>query len=225
MFTLPDLPYDYNALEPVISERTMRFHHDKHHAGYVATLNRLLSEAGETPTTLESVIRGALKSDDKKLFNNAGQAWNHSFFWDAMTPRREAPTGDLAAAIDSAFGTLDGLKAAFVAEGVGHFGSGWVWLVTGRANRLSVVSTHDANDTVTQAGTTPLLVCDLWEHGYYLDYQNDRKSFIEAWFDALPNWRFAAAQYAAAREGGEPWRHPAPTPAAPVKQEASSSAR
>jgi superoxide dismutase, Fe-Mn family len=213
MFTLPDLPYAYDALEPVISARTMRFHHDKHHAGYVNTLNRLLSEAGETPSSLEFVIRSALRSGDQKLFNNAGQAWNHSFFWDALAPQRQSPTGDLASAIDTAFGTLEGLKAAFVTEGVGHFGSGWVWLIADRARRLSVISTHDANDTVTQPDITPLLVCDLWEHGYYLDYQNDRKSFLETWFDALPNWRLAGAQYAAAREGGQPWRHPAPAPA------------
>jgi len=224
MFTLPDLPYAYNALEPVISERTMRFHHDKHHAGYVSTLNRLLSDAGKTPLTLETVIGDALKSGDKKLFNNAGQAWNHSFFWEAMTARRELPMGDLASAIDCAFGGFEGLKASFVAEGVGHFGSGWVWLLADRARRLSVRSTHDANDTVTQADVTPLLVCDLWEHGYYLDYQNDRKSYLEAWFDALPNWRFAASQYAAAQEGGEAWRHPAPAPAAPLKQESPSPA-
>ena len=213
MFALPDLPYAYDALEPAISARTMRFHHDKHHAGYVNTLNRLLSEAGETPSSLEFVIRSALKSGDKRLFNNAGQAWNHSFFWDAMTPQRQSPTGDLASAIDTAFGALKGLKAAFVTEGVGHFGSGWVWLVADRARRPSVIATHDANDIVTQADTTPLLVCDLWEHAYYLDYQNDRKSFLETWFDALPNWRLAESQYAAAREGGQPWRHPAPAPA------------
>jgi superoxide dismutase, Fe-Mn family len=210
MFALPDLPYAYDALEPLISERTMRFHHDKHHAGYVSTLNRLLSEAGKTPATLESVIQDAAKSGDKKLFNNAGQAWNHSFFWQAMTPRRETPTGDLAAAIDGAFGALEQLKAAFVAEGVGHFGSGWVWLIADGERRLSVRSTHDADDPVTQANVTPLLGCDLWEHAYYLDYQNDRKGFLEAWFDALPNWRLAASQYAAAGEDGQPWRHPAP---------------
>jgi Fe-Mn family superoxide dismutase len=226
MFTLPDLPYAYDALEPVISERTMRVHHDKHHAGYVNTLNRLLSEAGKTPLTLESVIGDALKSGDKKLFNNAGQAWNHSFFWQAMMTRREPPTGDLASAIDRAFGSFEGLKAAFVAEGVGHFGSGWVWLVADRAGRLSVCSTHDANDTVTQADTTPLLVCDLWEHGYYLDYQNDRKSYLEAWFGSLPNWRFASSQYMASQEGGEAWRHPAPAPApAALKQESPAPAQ
>jgi Fe-Mn family superoxide dismutase len=156
------------------------------------------------------VIDHALKSGDKRLFNNAAQAWNHSFFWEAITARREAPTGDLASAIDGAFGALEALKTAFVAEGVGHLGSGWVWLVADRARRLTVRSTHDADDTVTQTNMTPLLVCDLWEHAYYLDYQNDRKGFLEAWFDALPNWRFAASQYAAAQEGGAPWRHPAP---------------
>jgi Fe-Mn family superoxide dismutase len=214
MFALPDLPYAYDDLEPVMSERTMRFHHDKHHAGYVNTLNTLLSAGGAAPGTLESVIQGASKSGEKKLFNNAAQAWNHSFFWEAMTPQREAPAGDLASAIDAAFGSLDGLKTAFVAEGAGHFGSGWVWLVADHAGQLRVCSTHDADVTLTQADMTPLLVCDLWEHAYYLDRQNDRKGFLEAWFDALPNWRFAASQYAAARAGKTPWRHPPPAPGA-----------
>ena len=224
MFTLPDLPYDYDALKPVISERTMRYHHDKHHAGYVSTVNRLLLEAGNAPQTLESVIGGALKSGDEKLFNNAAQAWNHSFFWQAMTARSELPSGDLALAINHVFGGLERLKAAFVAEGVGHFGSGWVWLVVDRAQQLSVCSTHDANDPVSQTDATPLLVCDLWEHSYYLDYQNDRKSYLDAWFGALPNWRFASSQYAAARDGGGVWRHPAPAPASPLKQESPSPA-
>jgi Fe-Mn family superoxide dismutase len=210
MFALPNLPYDFNALEPVISERTMHFHHDKHHAAYVRTLNELLDKAGSSPASLEQVIIDAAKAGEKKLYNNAAQAWNHTFFWSAMTPAAERPSDALSKAIDAAFGGLDALKAAFVAEGAGHFGSGWVWLIADKAGALKVQSTHDADDTVTQGGVTPLIVCDLWEHAYYLDHQNDRKGFLETWFDALPNWRLADLQFAAARGQGEPWRHPAP---------------
>jgi superoxide dismutase, Fe-Mn family len=214
MFSLPDLPYAYDALQPVISDQTLHFHHDKHHATYVKTLNTLLEEAGKSPTTLEDVIREAASSGDKKLFNNAAQAWNHSFFWAVMSARQEQPSGELASAIDGAFGNLEGLKKAFVAEGAGHFGSGWVWLVADRKGGLQVRSTHDAEDMVTQAELTPLLVCDLWEHAYYLDHQNDRKGYLEAWFDALPHWEFAAFQYAAAQGRGETWKHPVALPAA-----------
>jgi len=210
MFALPNLPYAYDALEPVISDRTLHFHHDKHHATYVKTLNELLAAAGKTPDSLEDVIQDAWRAGEKKLFNNAAQAWNHTFFWAAMSARPEAPTGDLTSAIDAAFGNLEGLKTAFVSEGAGHFGSGWVWLTADSGGALKVRATHDADDTLTQSNLTPLLVCDLWEHAYYLDHQNDRKGFLERWFDALPHWEFAAFQYAAARGQGQTWRHPAP---------------
>lgn len=210
MFTLPKLPYPYDALEPVISERTMKFHHDKHHGTYIKTTNELLQKAGKRPASLEDVIREAEKAGDKKLFNNAAQAWNHSFFWAAMTGKPEQPDGALADAIKDAFGDLKALKETFVTEGAGHFGSGWVWLVAERGGGLAVRSTHDADDTLTKAGLTPLIVCDLWEHAYYLDHQNDRKGFLEAWFDALPHWEFAGYQLAAAKGKGEAWRHPAP---------------
>ena len=214
MFALPELPFAYNALEPVISDRTLRFHHDKHHAAYVNTLNALLKAAGKTPETLESLILETARSDERKLFNNAAQAWNHSFFWASMSAERQTPSDTLAAAIAGAFGGLDKLKEAFVAEGVGQFGSGWVWLTADHDGGLKLSATHDAEDVLTQAGVTPLLVCDVWEHAYYLDHQNDRKAFLEAWFDTLPNWRFAAAQHAAAQGRGETWRPPAPVAAA-----------
>jgi Fe-Mn family superoxide dismutase len=212
MFKLPDLPYAYDALSPVISDQTMHFHHDKHHATYIKTLNELLEKAGATPASLEEAIIDAARGGEKKLFNNAAQAWNHTFFWTAMTPRKAQPSGELSDAITQAFGGLDKLKTAFVTEGAGHFGSGWVWLVAETGGALSVKSTHDAEDMVTHAEITPLLVCDLWEHAYYLDHQNDRKAYLEAWFDALPNWDFAASQLAAAKGGGAAWRHPAPVP-------------
>jgi Fe-Mn family superoxide dismutase len=208
MFALPKLPYTYKALEPVISERTVHFHYDKHHATYVKTLNELLEKAGKSPATLEQAVIDAAAAGEQKLFNIAAQAWNHAFFWSAMSPEREQPSGDLAKAIDDAFGGLQALKTAFVTEGAGHFGSGWVWLVAERTGALNVLSTHDADDTVTHGEITPLIVCDLWEHAYYLDHQNDRKGFLEAWFDALPHWEFAGNQFAAAKGEGELWRHP-----------------
>ncbi|HEX7760773.1 MAG TPA: superoxide dismutase [Caulobacteraceae bacterium] len=220
MFKLPDLPYAYDALSPVISDRTMHFHHDKHHAAYIKTLNALLEEAGATPSSLEEVIIGAARGGAKTLFDNATQTWNHTFFWTAMTPRKAQASGELLDAIDQAFGGLDGLKTAFVAEGAGHFGSGWAWLVAGSGGALSVRTTHDADDMVTHAEITPLIVCDLWEHAYYLDHQNDRKDYLEGWFDALLNWDFAASQLTAAKGGGAVWRHPAPVPGQAAAQAA-----
>ena len=214
MFALPELPYAYDALEPVMSDRTLRFHHDKHHAGYVKTLNDLLQASGKTPRSLEALILDASRSGERKLFNNAAQAWNHSFFWTSMSAKAQRPAGDLATVIDRAFGDLNALKQAFVEHGVAHFGSGWVWLTATHGGGLQLCSTHDADTPLIQADATPLLVCDLWEHAYYLDHQNDRKGFLATWFDALPNWRFAAAQHAAAQGRGEPWRYPAPVTAA-----------
>ena len=208
MFELPDLPYAHDALEPVISRRTMEFHHDKHHAAYVNVTNELVQKSGQGYASLEEVIR-ASAGKDAKLFNNSAQAWNHAFFWNSMAPARQAPSGALAAAIDTAFGGLEQLKTAFVTEGVGHFASGWVWLVA-EGGALKVISTHDAADTVTEAGVTPLLVCDLWEHAYSLDHQNNRKGFLETWFDTLANWEFAAVQFASAAGQGEGWRYPEP---------------
>jgi Fe-Mn family superoxide dismutase len=211
MFTLPDLPYAYDAFVPVMSGRTLRYHHDKHHAGYVKTLNELLELEHAAPATLEAVIQKASAAKTMKLFNAAAQAWNHSLFWASMSATPEAPAGALAKAIDGDFGGLAGLRKAFVTEGAAHFGSGWVWLTADPTGSLGVSSTHDAADTLSHPGVTPLLVCDLWEHTYYLDHQNDRKGFLEAWFDLAPNWTFAAGQHAAAQGRGEIWRHPPAT--------------
>lgn len=210
MFKLPDLPYAYDSLAPVLSETTMRTHHDKHHAKYVDTLNQTLAEKGETPSNLEDVVRAAVAKGDKKLINNGGQAWNHAFFWEAMSPEASQPSGDLAAAIDKAFGSLDAFKAAFVKEGVGHFGSGWVWLLA-RGGELSITSTHDGETLLPDPSATPILLCDLWEHAYYLDHKNDREGFLKAWIAQLANWSFAEAQFAAATGKGEGYKYPAPT--------------
>jgi Fe-Mn family superoxide dismutase len=208
MFQLPDLPYDHAALEPTISRDTMHLHHDKHHKKYVDTMNQLLADKGQSPSSLEEVVKqAAADPGQKKLFNNAAQTWNHTFFWVCMAPGAQAPSGELAAAIDRTFGGLDKLKEEFVKAGVGHFASGWVWLAAD-GETLKIVDTHDADDLLTHQGLTPLLVCDLWEHAYYLDHKNDRESFLRKWFDTLPNWQFAAAQYDAARGKGEIWKHP-----------------
>jgi Fe-Mn family superoxide dismutase len=211
MITLPELPYPYDALAPVISAETMHFHHDKHHATYVKTTNELLVQIGGAPKDLETIVADAGRSGNHKLFNNAAQAWNHGFFWACMSQNRQSPDGELAGAIASAFGDLPALKKTFVTQGAEHFGSGWVWLVADGAGALTVISTHDAADTLSEGFGTALLVCDLWEHAYYLDHKNDRKGFLEAWFDTLPNWEFAASQWSAARSRGRAWRYPAPS--------------
>jgi Fe-Mn family superoxide dismutase len=205
MFKLPDLPYGYDALQPTMSSETLHLHHDKHHARYFAVTNEILAGKPEGGS-LEEVVIKAAKEGEKKLFNNAAQAWNHSFFWACMTPNGGAPSGDLASAIDKAFGGLAELKAKFVAEGVGHFGSGWVWLAV-VSGELKVLSTHDGENLLTQ-GATPLIVCDLWEHAYYVDYKNDREGFLKAWFDAVVNWTLAGEQYAASTGAGTAWKHP-----------------
>lgn len=205
MYELPALPYGYDALQPAVSELTMRTHHDKHHKAYVDQTNALVGEKGEGSTPLEEIVRKAKRDGEQKLFNQSGQAWNHAFYWECMSAGGTAPQGALEAAIRKGFGSLADLKAKFVAEGAGHFASGWVWLAA-RGENLEVVSTHDADTLLVHEGLKPLLVCDLWEHAYYLDYKNVRKEFLETWFDKIANWGFASQQL----EGRE-YRYPAPT--------------
>ena len=213
MHILPELPYAVDALAPFMSSETLKVHHGKHHKTYVDKTNELATVAGLSGDTLEDTVRKAQARGDKLLFNNAAQAWNHGFFWQCMrAPGGEGPTNGLLSAIDGAFGSLADLKTAFVEEGVGHFGSGWVWIVAGPKG-LRVVSTHDADDMLIRPGLVPLLVCDLWEHAYYLDYKNDRKVFLERWFDNIANWDFADAQRAAADSEGPGFRYPAQIPA------------
>jgi superoxide dismutase, Fe-Mn family len=210
MYALPDLPYGYDSLGPFMSADTLRTHHDKHHKTYVEKTNQLAAKAGLTGRPLEEVVREAHRTGDKKLFNNAAQAWNHAFFWECMRPPGgDSPSGDLVRAIDESFDDLAALKDAFVEEGANHFASGWVWIVTG-SQGLKVISTHDAEDTLVREGLFPLLVCDLWEHAYYLDYKNDRKAFLERWLDNIANWEFAAAQLAASDGKGDGFRYPPP---------------
>lgn len=198
MFSLPPLRYDYAALEPVVSKTTMQTHHGKHHKSYVDKTNTLLAKTGATPDSLESVIARAA-GQEGELFNNAAQAWNHAFFWECMSPARASAPEHFQA-----------LRDRFLEEGVGHFGSGWVWIAA-KDGRLTVLSTHDADTLAHRSDVTPVLLCDLWEHAYYLDYKNDRKGFLQKWFDEVADWRFAEVQWRAAQGQGERYRYPGPT--------------
>lgn len=211
MFTLPNLPYAYDALQPTMSDKTLHHHHDKHHAKYVDTLNTLLKDKAElADQSLEAVIAAAREGKETKVFNNAAQAWNHGFFWECLTPKSSEPTGAFAEAITAAFGDLAGLKKALVTEGVGHFGSGWAWLVAG-ADGLKIISTHDAETVADRDDVHPVLVIDVWEHAYYLDFQQDREGFLKGVLDSIANWDFAAKQFEAAKAGGKGgYRYPTP---------------
>jgi Fe-Mn family superoxide dismutase len=206
MIVLPPLPYPYDSLAPVMSAATLTTHHDRHHAKYVETARALAAEAGLGDLPLEEVIARAAGLSDRRLFNNAAQAWNHAFFWNAMAARPSHPQGRLDRAIAAQFGDPGRLRAQFVEAGAAHFGSGWVWLVS-EDGALSVLTTHDA-DTAARRHLTPLLVCDVWEHAYYLDHHQDRRGFLEAWWDRLANWDFAGRQYAASLGRGEAWTYP-----------------
>ena len=204
-FALPPLPYGLEDLQPHLSAETLRIHHGRHHAKYVENLNRLLSEQAISRESLEDVIQLAAETGNAALFNNAAQTWNHSFFWESMTPHETAPAGALAQSIADTFGTPDKLRERFIAEGAGHFGSGWVWLVS-RHGTIAVLSSHDANTPIIDDNTVPLLTCDVWEHAYYIDHRQDRATWLAVWWDKLANWRLAEQQFAAARGRQAPWR-------------------
>ena len=197
MFTLPQLPYSYDALAPTVSANTLHFHHDKHHATYVKTLNQLLERRAKSPASLEDVIRSSAENGKSQAVQQRRPGLEPRLLLGVDVARRASQTAICAAPSTRRSATRRTLREAFVKAGAEHFGSGWVWLAA-EGDTLKVIRTHDANDTVTDAGVTPLLVCDLWEHAYYLDYQNDRKRYLKSWFDTVANWRFAAAQWSAA---------------------------
>jgi superoxide dismutase, Fe-Mn family len=188
-FEVPPLPYDYAALEPHIDEQTMRVHHDKHHQAYVDNANKALEGTNWADRPVEEVLRslGSLPEDIRgAVRNNAGGHANHSFFWEIMSPAGGGdPDGELATAIGSAFGSLDALKEQVNDAGVKRFGSGWTWLVVDNGS-LSVTSTPN-QDTPLSEGMTPILGIDVWEHAYYLKYQNRRPDYLGAWWDVV-NW-------------------------------------
>jgi Fe-Mn family superoxide dismutase len=190
-FTLPKLPYAESALEPAISSKTISFHHGKHHKAYVDKLNELIAGTTYEEMSLEDIVAKSAKSEkDKAIFNNAGQAWNHDFYWKSMAPKGGEPTGKLKDALQSSFGGLKEFKETFTKAAVAQFGSGWAWLVKGKDGKLKITTTSNA-DTPIARGETPLLTADVWEHAYYLDYQNRRPDHIKAWLDKLANWSFA----------------------------------
>ena len=201
-YTVPQLPYPYEALEPHIDKLTMEVHHDKHHQAYVDKVNAALEGTPLADAPIEDVLRDLSQvPDDKRtaVKNNGGGHYNHTMFWENMSPDGGGePGGDLGGAIESAFGSFDDFKGKLKAAGVGQFGSGWAWLVHDGSG-VAVVSTPN-QDSPISSGKTPLLGVDVWEHAYYLKYQNARPKYVEAWFNVV-NWNRAAELYAAAKKG------------------------
>jgi superoxide dismutase, Fe-Mn family len=197
-FELPALPFASDGLEPHITANTLSFHHGKHHNTYVVNLNNLTKDTPLADKSLEEVIKETAGDASKAgVFNNAAQIWNHTFYWHSMKPGGGgAPSGDLAAKINAAFGSFDAFKEEFKNAAVTQFGSGWAWLVV-EGGDLKIVKTGNA-DTPIASGQTPLITCDVWEHAYYLDYQNVRPNYVQAFLDNLVNWDFAAENLAKA---------------------------
>lgn len=196
MFKLAPLPYHYADLEPTVSAAALRFHHDKHHRAYVEKLNELIEKKGLGAASLDDLVLHSAGD----VFNNAAQAWNHDFFWHSLIPIAEAgPPHNLAAALGATFGSVAEFKKRFSAVGLSQFGAGWVWLVLGAAGGLEVVSTSNADNPLRRK-QTPLLVCDVWEHAYYLDYKHDRAKFLAS-FWAIVNWQEVARRLEVTEEG------------------------
>ena len=191
MLQLPELPYGKSALDPHVSERTLEFHHGKHHATYVNNANNMIKDTPLADAALEEIIDAAAADAEKTgLFNNAAQVWNHTFFWNSMSPSGGGqPSGEIARRIDADFGSYDKFREAFLTAATTQFGSGWAWLVE-NGGKLEVTKTANA-DTPLVHGKKPLLTIDVWEHAYYLDYQNRRPDFVNAFLDHLANWEFA----------------------------------
>lgn len=189
-FAAKELPYGYDALAPQISEETLHYHHDKHYTGYVSKLNELIVDTPYADQPLEDIIRSA----DGPIFNNAAQAWNHEFYFEQLAPEPQSePSGALLAAINKAFDSFEGLKAAMDKASVGLFGSGWTWLVTDKTGKLSLVSEPNAGNPLRR-GVTPLLCFDVWEHAYYIDYRNRRADAVAALWDRI-DWKVVGERY------------------------------
>jgi len=189
--TLPELPYPKDALEPHISAETLEYHYSKHHASYVEKLNKLIPGTEFETASLEEII---LNGSDG-IFNNAAQVWNHSFYWNCLSPEGGGePEATLARAIDATFGSFTTFKERFSEAAGANFGSGWTWLVTNADAALEIINTSNAGNPMTD-GMHPLLTCDVWEHAYYIDYRNARPEYIEA-FWKLVNWEFVAQSFA-----------------------------
>jgi superoxide dismutase, Fe-Mn family len=198
IFELYALPYEMSALEPYISEKTMAFHYGKHHLTYLNNLRSLIADTPMADKTLTQIVLETTGQEDKKaVFNNAAQVWNHSFFWASMKKNGagEIKDGDFKQALIRDFGSVEAFKENFKKQALSLFGSGWVWLVKDKEkDRLEIVTTSNADNPLTK-GKIPLLVADVWEHAYYLDYQNRRGDFIQAYLDSLVNWNTAIENY------------------------------
>jgi Fe-Mn family superoxide dismutase len=189
-FTLPNLPYALDALAPHLSKETLEFHHGKHHATYVTNLNNLIKGTRFENSDLTEIMKNA---EPGGLFNNAAQHFNHSFYWTSLSPKGGGkPGAKLADAIKKACGDFETFKKKFAETAVGHFGSGWAWLIQQADGSLSIEATHDAANPVVH-GKKPLLTCDVWEHAYYIDYRNARAKYVEIFLNNLANWEFAEA--------------------------------
>lgn len=189
--TLPPLPYELDALAPHMSQETLEFHYGKHHRTYVDNLNKLIPGTEFENLSLEEII---LKSSGG-VFNNAAQIWNHTFFWNGLTPKSQGkPSGELLKAIESEFGSFEAFKEKFADVTIKTFGSGWGWLAKNKEGKLEILSTSNAQTPLT-TGHTPLLTCDVWEHAYYIDYRNKRPDFLAAFWN-LVNWDFVAKNFA-----------------------------
>ncbi|AWB67579.1 superoxide dismutase [Fe] [Saccharobesus litoralis] len=191
-FELPALPYELDALEPHFSKETLEFHYGKHHQTYVTKLNGLVEGTDNAEKSLEEII----KSSEGGLFNNAAQIWNHTFYWNCLSPNGGGePTGAVADAINAAFGSFEEFQKQFDDKAVNNFGSSWTWLVKNADGSLALVNTSNAGTPITEEGVTPLLTVDLWEHAYYIDFRNARPAYLTA-FWKLVNWEFVAANLA-----------------------------
>jgi len=190
-FELPDLPYSKDAFGATISAKTFDYHHGKHHKSYIDKTNAALAEHDLEGVSLTEVIRAARDKGETGLFNNAAQAWNHSFYWQCLSPAKQKPSGKLAAIIEDCFESTDDMLAKFQKEAESHFGSGWAWLVLD-GDKIAVTSLHDADTPVAHDGFKPLLTIDVWEHAYYLDYQNERPKHLDAVLANAINWEFVA---------------------------------
>lgn len=199
---LMPLPYARNALEPHISAETLDYHHGKHHRAYVTKLNELIADGPMAGLPLNDIVIQSHKKKDEKVFRQAAQAWNHGFYWHSLSPDRTKPDAALAKAIAADFGSVDALTAQLADKAVGHFASGWAWLVAD-GDKLSVVDSHDAETPLT-GKARPLLTIDVWEHAYYIDRRNDRKAYVEAVISDLLNWNFASENFARAAA----WTYP-----------------
>ncbi len=199
--TLPELPYPHNALEPHVDEATMRIHHGKHHAAYVTNLNKALEGNPMADKSIEDLMTG-MDMANMALRNNGGGHYNHTQFWQAMSPTGGgAPAGDLSAALTSAFGSFDAFKEKFAAAGATRFGSGWAWLCVHKGGKLEICSTPNQDNPLmpgTGCGGAPILGLDVWEHAYYLHYQNRRPDYITAWWNVV-NWKEVERRYAASK--------------------------